>query len=302
MFVILAVSAVPLSASAGQNRESVSVSVAPDSLYVGERVVCTVRVRHSGSTAVALFPPDTTASDFLLPVARRQVSSKLASGLFEERIELEFAAFGSGMQQLPEFGIEFRDKSADRVVRRRYFHEPARVFVKTLSPKEMQELRPLKPPRQPAFPLLFGASLLLAVLALVAALLLVLFFIRRKTGHFAQPAKASHVASRKLHRLKNRLSGDLSPMECYAELSSIMREYLERHYRIRALEAVTREIECDLSRLGVSSFDSIVTLLRQADLVKFADSRPSVEESRNSILLAEKIVQRARNDVAGHRF
>jgi hypothetical protein len=86
----------------------------------------------------------------------------------------------------------------------------------------------------------------------------------------------------------------MPPRECYEELSNILRSFLENHYRIRALEAVTQEIERDLEKIGVPDLDDVMNLLRQADLVKFADSRPELDETRLSLQKAEEFVRTAR--------
>lgn len=276
---------------------AVSVSTAPDTLYAGERIVCTVRIRHSGDTVVSLLSPDTTAFGPFFPVGRKLSSSKIAGGISEERVELELAVFGSGAVRLPAFTLVSRD-AAGRIAGRQVYRPRGSVFVKTLTPPGMNELRPFKPPVNPGFPFLLVAPFLLFAFALAGVVLLVLFLVKRKVRLFAEAVDPGQVANRKLRKLGNRLSSGLSPAESYAELSSIMREYLERHYHIRALEAVTQEIERDLRKLGVSSFETIMTLLRQADLVKFADSRPSAEESRSSISQAEEIVRSGRRSEA----
>ena len=293
LLVLLACRPGLLSAEPLRDVLAVSVSTVPDSLYAGERIVCTVRVRHSDDTVITLVPPDSTAFGPFFTVAQRQSSRALSQGFSEERIELELAVFGSGAVRLPAFTLVLRD-AAGRIAGRQVYRPPGSVFVKTLTPPGMNELRPLKPPVNSGFPFLLVTSFVLIAFALAGTVLLVLFLVKRKVRLFAEAVDPGQVANRKLRKLGNRLSAGLSPAESYAELSSIMREYLERHYHIRALEAVTQEIERDLRKLGVSSFETIMTLLRQADLVKFADSRPSAEESRSSISQAEEIVRSGR--------
>jgi len=299
--LLLAAAAFPLRAEPAGTSSKVSeilrvsgVSVEPDTLYAGERVIVAVRVLHPEGTLVSLELPDSTALEPFYPVGQKRSSSRLAAGLAEERFELELAAFGSGRQLLPHFVLVLRDTEGRSLERLR--HRPgASVFVRTLTPPGMLELRPLKPPVDPDFPLPLLTALLLAVFGMAGAVLLVLFLIKRKFRLFAETVDPAEDARRKLGKLRSRLSSGLPPAECYAELSAVMREFLERHYHIRALEAVTQEIERDLRKLGVSSFDAIMNLLRQADLVKFADSRPTAEEARSSTRQAEEIVSSGRH-------
>lgn len=298
LLLALLLAALPFPLLAGQTGTASStvlgVSVEPDSLYAGERVICAVRVRHPEGTLVSIELPDSTALEPFYPVGQKHSSSMLSRGLAEERFELELAVFGSGSQRLPAFALLFRD-TRGRMLERQEYRPAASVFVRTLTPPGMLELRPLKPPVDPDFPFPLLTALLLAVFGMAGVVLLALFIIKRKVRLFAETVDPAQEARRKLGKLHNRLSSGLPPAECYAELSAVMREYLERHYHIRALEAVTQEIERDLRKLGVSSFDAIMNLLRQADLVKFADSRPSAEETRNSTRQAEEIVSSGRS-------
>lgn len=268
----------------------VSVSIAPDTLYAGERALCTIRISHPRGTSVAVELPDSAALGPFILLGRKQQSNSLSPSTTEDRIELELAVFGSGAQQLPLFTVITFDAGGS-VAGRQEFRSAKELFVKSFTPHDMLQLRSFKPPVQPGFPILLVLPVLFGLLAIASAVLLALFLIKRKVRIFAEAVDPSQVANRKLRKLDSRLSSGMPPSECYAELSAIMREYLERHYHIPALEAVTQEIERDLRKLGVSSFEAIMTLLRQADLVKFADSRPSEEESRSSIRKAGEIVR-----------
>ncbi|ACD91316.1 conserved hypothetical protein [Chlorobium limicola DSM 245] len=284
----------PACAKPVERAPAVRVSAAPDSVYAGERVICMIRVQHSEGLLAALELPDSSVLAPFCLVGRNRSSSKPAPGLAEDRFELEFAVFGSGKQSIPQFALLFRDPEG-HVTGRTHHRPQASVYVKTLTPSGMNELRPFKPPIQPEFPILLLMPFLLAAFALAGAVLLALFLVKRKVRLFAETVDPAQVAHRKLRKLGSRLSGGLAPVECYDQLSGIMREYLERHYHIRALEAVTQEIERDLRKLGVSSFDAIMTLLKQSDLVKFADSRPSLDESLKSIRQAEDLIGSGRD-------
>jgi len=294
---VFACSPVLLGAPPRPDSLQASVTVVPDSVYAGERVTMTIRVRRGSDMLTDVELPDSAALSPFMLAGRRHFSSRVSPALGEERTVLDLAVFGSGKQRMPAFRLVYRDQEG-HVTGTQLYRPDAAVFVKTLTSPDVKRLRPLKPPLQPVFPFLLVMPFVFAAFGLAGAVLLVLFLVKRKVRFFAETVDPAQVAGRKLRRLGSRLSGGMPPAECHAELSAVMREYLERHYRIRALEAVTQEIERDLRKLGVSSFDAIMTLLRQADLVKFADSRPSAEESRNSIRQAEEIVRSGRNQGA----
>ena len=65
----------------------------------------------------------------------------------------------------------------------------------------------------------------------------------------------------------------------HSELTHILREYLERKFRIAALESTSDEIIADLRQMGFESDlqNNTRELLQLSDMVKFAKAQPKVE-------------------------
>lgn len=76
------------------------------------------------------------------------------------------------------------------------------------------------------------------------------------------------------------------PKETQVQLSQILRRYIEREFKVPALEETTREIERDLRRLSPSQRALLMRLLNDADLVKFAKMTMPEERQRQSLLEA----------------
>lgn len=80
--------------------------------------------------------------------------------------------------------------------------------------------------------------------------------------------------------------------EYYSELTDIIREYLEKRFKIQALEQTSDEIFISLRRADISEDDR--ALLRQvlglADLVKFAREKPQAAENERSMEQAIELV------------
>ena len=271
----------------------VTVSVTPDSILVGDRIHCTIGVRHSANDLVSLEGLDSLSVSPFELINRKQSSAVVSPGTRQERFDFELAVFGSGRQPVPWFTVVLRNNQG-KVLTRDPYRPSSAVFVRALTDSTMRELRPIKPPLKPVIPLLLILPVVLGVFGIAGIVLLLLFLLKRTVRTSAEKVDPGQVAQRKLRKLGSRLSAGMPPPECYEELSNIMRTFLEKHYRIRALEAVTQEIERDLKKLGVAGFESIMNLLAQADLVKFADSRPDAEESRQSLRKAEEVIRSAR--------
>jgi hypothetical protein len=277
----------------GRVQPVVSVTVTPDSLLVGDRIHCAIIVRHAEGELATLEGVNAVALKPFELISSKRHSSAAPSGQAQDIFELELALFGAGRQPLPPFTVLLRDASGGATSRVSY-KPSSSVFVRELTDASMRDLRPIKPPLTPPIPYLLLMPVLLGAFGVGGLVLLLLFVFKRKVRNSAEKVDSSQVAQRKLRKLGSSLSAGMPPHECYDELSNIMRAFLETHYRISALEAVTQEIERDLKKLGVAGFESIMNLLKQADLVKFADSRPDVEESRQSLDKATEVIRSTR--------
>ncbi|MFZ4801331.1 MAG: hypothetical protein ACOYLR_04985 [Chlorobium sp.] len=269
------------------------VTVTPDTVLVGDRIDCLISVKHSSGEVVSLEGINAVALQPFELVSSKRLSPKLLSGITQDTFELELVHFGAGKQTLPFFTVLFYDAEG-RLAERLTFRPSASVYVRELTDASMRDLRPIKPPLSPSIPYLLLLPALLGVSGVGVIALLLIFFLKRTVRNSAERVDSGQVAQRKLRKLGTSLSAGMPPHECYEELSNIMRSFLETHYRISALEAVTQEIERDLKKLGVAGFESIMNLLKQADLVKFADSRPDVEESRQSLHKASEVIRSTR--------
>ncbi|MEI6847797.1 MAG: hypothetical protein WCK32_07145 [Chlorobiaceae bacterium] len=270
--------------------QRITVTLIPDTVLVGDRIRCLIGVKHQTSEVAALEGFDAMSKQQFELISQKKVSSLFSSDTGMTRFELELAVFGIGRQNLPPFTVALRD-SEGHLTKKEIYTPTISVFVKALTDSSMHDLRPIKPPEKPSIPFFLLFSFIVAVLGIAVAVLVFLFLLKRAVSKSAERIDPGYVAQRKLRKLGLRLSAGMPAHECYEELSNIMRSFLENHYRIRALEAVTQEIERDLKKLDVAGFESIMNLLKQADLVKFADARPNIEESRQSLQKAEEIIR-----------
>ena len=274
----------------------ITVKVTPDSVLVGDRIRCTITVHHSEREVAAIEGFGMSGAPAERPfelIGQKHSSALLFSSAGKEAFEFELAVFGNARQPLPPFTVVLRD-SEGRVTKKMSCIPSSSVFVRALTDSSMRDLRPVKPPLKPSIPSLLIMAVIAGVIGVAGTVLLLLFLLKRMVRKSAEGVDSGQVAQRKLRKLGSSLSAGMPPHECYEELSNIMRTFLEHHYRIRALEAVTQEIERDLKKLGVAGFESIMNLLKQADLVKFADSRPDAEESRQSLHKASEVIRSTR--------
>ncbi len=280
--------AVPHAAAAGAE---VSAAFSPARATVGDRVTVSVTVDHAPRRVVTFALPDSSAlMPFVLvgtEVAERDEGRTVFTG--------EFGVFDTGKQALPEVLVTVRDTVAggETVVRAA---PEGMLTVEALTDSTVTELMPIKPVKEPFRP---SVGLLpIVITALAAALLLLVFLLSRKGKRAAgkRPAQHAKDALREIRRLEKGLEKELPPGECYERLSLLLRRYLERRHGIRAFEEVTSEIGRELSMRSVPSAETLLELLAEADLVKFAEGRPAVEECRRSLRRAGEALKAGPGD------
>ena len=141
---------------------------------------------------------------------------------------------------------------------------------------------------------------LIPVLIALAALL---YFLFRKKKKAAAPkiyiAPIKEALQRLLELDEKELIKQNKVKVYYTELTDIVRTYIERDIKIPALESTTNElIETisdfnDSSKLGISNetISHLKGVLQSADLVKFAKSKPLIEEIRSDRTIIEAVLK-----------
>jgi hypothetical protein len=279
----------PACARAALRASDVTLSAEPDSLFAGERLHYIITVQHDRRDAVSIASLK-TGQDTPFEITGSKSSSKsLQNGRSEFRMETELAVFGSGRQPLPGFTVQ-ADNASAKGQERLAINPNASVTVLSMSDSTVTELRPIAPPVSAPMP----TWLLVPVLFVLVSLGLVGYFVKQLVTalrrHLDDPVRA---ARQKLRSIRRQLSKGLQPPDGYESLSNILREFLQKRYRFGAMEMVTQEIAEELAVRNINIRQELLKLLDQADLVKFADSRPNIDECRRSLRVAEVLVATA---------
>jgi hypothetical protein len=267
----------------------VTVSAEPDSLLVGEHLHYVITVRHDGVEPISIASLSAGQGTPFEITGTKSNSKKLPDGRTEYRMETDLAVFALGVQGLPRFTVQ-AGKGAASEGKRLDVTPAESVTVLSTTDESITELRPIMPAVKAPFPtwLIVPFLLLLFVLIIVASIVRYLFGILRR--HLEDPVRA---ARKKLRSIRRQLSKGLSPALGYESLSNILREFLQKRYQFGAMEMVTQEIAEELATRNSNIREELVKLLVQSDLVKFADSRPTIDECRRSLRVAELLVATA---------
>ncbi len=182
--------------------------------------------------------------------------------------------------------------------------EALRVHVASLLTQEGQptDIRDIKPPEDVPFnwwPALMGGAVLVTLIGM--GLALSYFLNRFRRAAILPPRPAHEVALEALAHLRAKRLPQAGQFEAYyVSLSAIVRTYLEDGLQVRAPEMTTEEFLVAVthaarpSRLPPAHQRLLGTFLAQADLVKFAQHQPSLDESDTAYKAVKRFVDETR--------
>ena len=231
---------------------------------------------------------DFTIRDFG-EVPRRQEGGRI----FVERW-YDLVTYEAGDRIVPGPPVQYRVAGSDL---ERVDAPDALIIVDSLlarekvEPSEIRDVKaPVAVPRDYT-PFLWLAGGVLALAALGAGLYRLL---NRSRAVAAPPRPADEIALEALNRLRaERLLEKEEYGEFYVRLSSVVRAYLEARFELRAPEMTTEEFLQAAQRapqLNPAQRSALGQFLADADLVKFARYRPSVEDAERAFDAARQFV------------
>jgi hypothetical protein len=206
----------------------------------------------------------------------------------------ELEPFLSGAYKIPPMEVGFYQEGDSTL--RTLESDTIVVTVKSLLPKDKASLdiNDIAPPAK--FP--FGWKNVLIVVGCVAAAAaagVLLWKRRRIREKIIPPLPAHEIAYRKLEKL---LARELVEQKLYreftAEVSNILREYIEDRFALKAPERTTEEFLVEVSPalpVDAQKKDILKKFLIHCDLVKFAALEPSVEDVERTFATCRDFIE-----------
>ena len=273
---------------------TVQVQVEPSEVTVGAVLALTVRVTAAPDVSLTLPEEEADFGDAEVRSLRKQ-QSREADG--EQVVELvyELALFEVGKRQVRAPPIAYQVAGGDAQQAPR----PAvSVTVESVLSEGAQDIRDIRGPRE--LPLSFWqwAGIGLAALALLGLVVagIVAWRRLRRTEELEDVAPPAPPHVEALLALDELEAEDLVAQgrikEHYIRLSWIVRRYLWRRYRVPALEETTGMLAGSLRACGRAPEEAqqFVSVLREADLVKFAKYVPQDARARQALDKARETV------------
>lgn len=273
--------------AAAQPSPRVEARVSADSVKIGERFTLTLTARHA-TTGAAMFPGADAGSGFFgdLHVFQRGPvqTRRLSDGRRVDSVAYDVTTFALDTARVPVLPIRVAAGGDTTVAGT----PPGVVPVVSVVGPNADALRtPAALANFPRPPWVWGLLGLLTAVVLGGGAYAWRRWRRRdgaEEGDGEATESAYEAATTRLERLGRRHpSGRAAAKAFYVDLTETLRVYLARRVGIRALEQTTPDVVAALRRrpdVPDNTVQRLRTVLEQADLVKFADARPSPEESQ----------------------
>lgn len=270
-----------------------SATIDSTQMYIGSRATLTLRAKHLNHI---VFPAISDSLGNLKVLSKSKIDT-LKDNTLEQKIIL--TALDSGSFAISPLVFIEIDKQQNSKV-----HITKALSISILSPdiSKMKDINDIKPARKMQRSLWeYWYYFAIPLLLIIALIIYLKFFKKKKVSPIAVEEKREIVIDPKawlndeLNSLKTRqLWATQQYKEHFSLLSDALRRYFELKFSIPTMEETTPNIAILLkNRIAESELNTLMAILNQADLVKFAKHTPSDEEAINSlnsaIALAERI-------------
>jgi hypothetical protein len=246
----------------------------------------------------ASYPKNSNVSWFLVPdsigklqiVERGKIDTVANAAMLQLRQSITVTGFDSGMYAIPPFQLAYRNANDTTT----YFAttNPLAITINTVAVDTTKEIRDIKGPIE--VPYTFADFLPYIIALLLAGLLAygIYYYIKKSRQKTVVPVKyvpkrpAHEIALEDLIKLRDEKVWQQGNIKDYhTRVTEIVRTYIERRFKINALEFTTNEL---MSSLAIKSLNDDLRsklnfTLTLADMVKFAKGNPLPDEHEQSM-------------------
>jgi len=276
--------------------QRVRAHTSADSVQIGERFVVSLTATHRFNTSVVF--PEATAGPGVFgdvevldrSVVTERYTGRDAPGMRVDSVVYTVTTFALDTARVPALPVQIV-AGADTLT---LTSQPMQIAVRSTVPPDAQGVRGLAP--LAAFP---GPRWPWVLLTLVAVILVagLIYWWRQRGADDALPAAPRRsapepspyeAAVQRLRALEKQTDWTApDALEAFfVDLSMTLRRYIANRLDVAALERTTGELIRDLQAHSIPpppAVDQLDDVLTEADLVKFADERPSGREGRAAL-------------------
>lgn len=286
--------------SASLHAEEINIKAQLDSsvILIGDQVKLQLEVEYPVGLDI-VFPilPDSLGKAVEVVERFSPDTIKLDNNRVRMLQEFLITSFDTGHHVLPAFPFAF---SLQGMTDTAYSKSPVlHVFTLPKLDSLMNALKgpiDIKPVAEAPITLKEVAPWLLGILLAAGVLFLIWFAIQQRKnnrsifGFAPKPKEPAHlIALRKLDIIKSeKIWQQGKTKEFYSEITEVLREYIENRFEINALEQTSDETISEFKRqenlLDEVTFNNLVRILKNADLVKFAKYQPLPDDNNLALV------------------
>ncbi|MBI3364363.1 MAG: hypothetical protein HY033_05595 [Ignavibacteriae bacterium] len=263
---------------------------------IGDWLQLRIEIEHPSNVTVTI-PSLADSLEGMEIVKRDSEIVKQNGSTILRAMTFTITSFDSGTHVIPPLTIHY--SSVGDTTKRVVETSPVPIFVRGIAVDTSKEIRDIKAPQ--SVPMTFADVLPYIVgVVLLAGLVWLFFYIRkkRKLGERiipeTPPRPPHEVALEALRSLESEKLWQRGKVkEYHSSLTDIIRTYIERRFKVMAMESTSDEILHSL-RLSIRSndvYEKLKEMLLCADLVKFAKYQPDANDHEASLADAFAFVE-----------
>lgn len=285
-------------AAADPGAPTVAARLDRNSAHVGDPITLTITAVAKKGVPVNL--PNVVEVDPFAVLDRSESETDLGDGRVKREFALKIAAYEPGPQTVPAVEVTYVGGNGDV---RQTRTQPIELKIASLlanepEPQLKENAGPVVVLKQDLKLVYIAGGLLAAALGALVTWLVVRRMRQRVVVRPGPPPRPAHeIALERLDRLGSYgflENADNRPF--YFAVSEIIRDYLGARFGFDSLELTTDELMAELQRRAGRELvlAEIGRWLQACDLVKFAKTSPTAQESRGTLEMAIRIVESTR--------
>ncbi|MEW6618071.1 MAG: BatD family protein [bacterium] len=270
----------------------ITVKVDKPIITIGDPIKYTLVIEKDNN--VQITPPEIKPGNFEILNYKELKPQKTRNKILIQ-YEYIITTYQTGKFKIPAVIIEYILPNKEK---RKIHSQEIKIEVKSVLPQNAKDIKDIKPPVEIKADLTKWIWILIIIfLILLISVIGLIYWNKRKKPPLEQEVEVirppHEIAYEQLNKIRtsNLLTQGLVK-EYYIQISDVIRQYIERRYKINALELTTQELieKMKINLIGQDYVNLVNNFLKECDLVKFAKYIPHKEEINTVIERAKGII------------
>lgn len=264
-------------------------------IMVGDQARLFIEVKNNPSQGTLFWASIPDSFNNLEVVERGKIDTVVSGDAVTYKQRLLITGFDSGLFKVPSFYFPLKSPKGDS------FYVQTDSFDLLVQTVEVDTTKAFKPIKniiyvKPSW-LDYIWYIVGAILLIAAVVAIVVFIMKRKKEEPPKPEGPKETLQEYALRVLNELERkqlwqNQQVKEYYVELTDVVRNYIEARFNTPAMELTTDELlhKAQLHKELITYYELLSTILRTADLAKFAKAQPLPQEHMDALDKAKQLI------------